>query len=356
MLAGTRSDSLAYFEAAKNVRAGLNLYAVSPGGSPYVYPPHLALMLVPFTSLKSLHFDAIWLLIQGAGFVGLGMSIKRLVEIAWNCSAEIASVFSVGLLLLFREPISFDFQCGNVSTLLACSMAMALASSSVRSAWLTVGLITKPQIASFIFCLKPAREHWIKILVISLAGFALPFLFVGGFSPYIAALREFSMHPTVVSPLFGGINVSLAGIPFRFLHLAERESVQLCQGFAVIGLLMTLVPSYRKRITASFGMLILFFSLQLSPVVWVHHYVLFLPVLVAWLCAFNSPGEVPKVALIFVPLLLLVNTQWYVLQESGFPGVNLVPFIQSFSGLIYLAIGIVMAKTSSQRPADHRSA
>jgi hypothetical protein len=230
-----RGDFEAYYAGASALRSGERLYAdaltwrdagystMFPGpkpipNSPYVYPPALAVALLPLSFL-SLHV---------AGLVWLGLIAVSILTTAFLCARYIlpiprsylvpTTVCLAALAVLF-QPIRTVLSTGQIDSILLLLLTASFVALAKRSGWagvwLAVAVAIKPTLGVLLLFLLWKRAYRpAAAFVVTSAVLLVPWLLVGwnGILDYVAVAQYWS------SPAFGATPVNQAPYGF-FLRL-----------------------------------------------------------------------------------------------------------------------------------------
>lgn len=302
------SDWHAYYRAAANLRAGADLYAeakillernsydywVNTDGQ-YVYPPLLALVLLPFTALDIGKAGDLWLGVLAlalAGFLGaVGRLLGHPLRPEWLAAPALAVLPAVPLLLGIRY--------GQVDLPLLLLTTLALL-ASVRGrealAGLALGMAAavKPTIALYgLYFLR--KQRWVTLATAALTALLLglgplALLGSGALADWLAVSRYFtgSDYPSYPS------NQSLRGLLLRAFaggprHTPLLPSPALADGLWLLAALAALAlwwrclsgrPEGGPRAAAEYALtaVLILFAAPLSEDI--HYVVLLLPLAV----------------------------------------------------------------------------
>lgn len=253
----------AYLPAAHDVVNGLNPYPAPTdpsvdAGSAYVYPPLLAVLLVPFTPAPDIVSSVIWVALL---LVALGAAIAACGVRDWRCYAAAAIWF----------PTATAVQTANVSIPLALLAALAwrfrerLGSAVAVGAAIGLKLALAPLLVWLWF--RGSRRRAIESVIVGgslvLAPWAmLGFAGVGGYDDLTRELTRLE-GPESYSIYALALSVGLPSWVARALWLGVGL------GLVVASALV----ARRGRDEQSFTLAV-FASLALAPIVWLHAYVL----------------------------------------------------------------------------------
>ncbi len=233
LLSGRGTDFRAYFEAAGALRAGRDPYA---GVFPYLYPPLLAVVLVPLTLLPAAAAAWLWAaasaaaLAASAALVAKGSTRVLLVALAfapfaatqWNLQAN---AFVLLVLVLSRERLDRGFEASGGALL---GLSIALKPFGLLAA---AGLVL--------------AGRWRAGLAAAAAAL-LPFLLVVPFSGLAGAAGAVGSVQRILSAswveTYGG-NVSLNGSLDRLVRADAGPSRHAAVGLAVGAFTLALVAA-----------------------------------------------------------------------------------------------------------------
>lgn len=233
LLTGRGTDFRAYLEASAALRAGHDPYA---GVRPYLYPPLLAFVLVPLTSLPPASAAWIWAAASAAALAASAARVAkgsmRVLVLAllfapfaatqWNLQAN---AFVLLLLVLARDRLDRGFEAGG-GALLGLSIALK-----------PFGLLA---VAALV-----VAGRWRAAL--AAAGAALlPFALVVPFTGLTGAAGAFGSAKRILASswteTYGG-NVSLNGSLDRLFPEGAGASRQRAVGLALAGFTVALVAA-----------------------------------------------------------------------------------------------------------------
>jgi Glycosyltransferase family 87 len=266
--AGYGYDLAAYLSAAARVAAGGTPYQPQTLGGPfnpgpaglYLYPPPLAVLLAPFAGLATTTIEAGWWIGRVALLVGgcAAMPVPRWVRGA------------VLLVLAISYPTLIDLNLGNVSLLV-------LVASCLTWRWLdrpASGVVTAVAMA-----LRPTlvvvliwwlvRRRWQPILWalgggLVLIVLTLPFVGVGGYTDYLAVVRNLSN----VTGVPRNVDLASAALLLGLGPGAVQPALVVQYGLGLGALLLAM----RQDPEVGFVM-VTAASLLLAPLIWVHYLV-----------------------------------------------------------------------------------
>jgi hypothetical protein len=163
---GHPSDFTAYYEAARNVRAGRSPF-FTPG---YIYPPLLAYLLTPLAAFSYLTARWIWFLFSQACLLTAAWLMWRATGRDWIAANSIAFVWAMG------GAATESLGWGQPGSELALLLAIAITQPGWRAATaLGAGLATKvfPGVLAVLFLL---RRQWRTFLIFAGAAAVLVLL------------------------------------------------------------------------------------------------------------------------------------------------------------------------------------
>jgi hypothetical protein len=263
---GTPSDEFAYWLAGRRLLLGESLYdpAAQPG-TPYAYfyPPPLAQVLAPFTTIVP---DGVYV---------AAWTVLLLICLWWIAGRRLL----VALALIAFIPVAVELWYRNIHLVLVVLIVLGLRASPV---WLAIGTAIKggPALALLYFV---AARRYRDALVMGLAGLAMLIVSVA-VSP--DAWRRFI---EVVAADAAGVGASIVPVPFA-VRLVVAIAVALLAG--VIAGRARPSPPGRPRepmrdIRVAEAMLVVAFVLA-NPTLWVTSLSMLIAVLPLWRTA---PGQ-----------------------------------------------------------------
>jgi hypothetical protein len=230
-----RGDFEAYYAGATALRTGERLYAdaltwrdagystMFPGpkpipNSPYVYPPALAVALLPLSFL-SLHVSGlVWLGLIAASILATAFLCVRFILPIPRMYIVPATVCLAALAALF-QPVRTVLSTGQIDSILLLLLTASLVALGRRSGWagvwLALAVAIKPTLGVLLLFLIWKRAYRAAVaFVVTSAVLLLPWLLVGwnGILDYFAVAQYWS------SPTFGATPVNQAPYGF-FLRL-----------------------------------------------------------------------------------------------------------------------------------------
>ena len=252
----------AYLPAAADVSHGVNPYpaATDPSvvaGSAYVYPPLLAVLLVPFTTLPAMVAATIWVIVLLAV---LGVAISACGVRDWRCYAVVAIWF----------PTVTAVQTANVSIPLALFASLAWRYRDRAGSAIAVGsaigvkLALTPRLVWL--WLRGSGRRAVQSVIVGGALVLVPWAAIGfaGIGGYAGLTRELARLEGVESYSVYALGLS-AGLP-SWLARAAWLGVGL-------GLVAASGAFARRGRDEQSFVLAVFASLALAPIVWLHVFV-----------------------------------------------------------------------------------
>ncbi|MFI5119182.1 MAG: glycosyltransferase 87 family protein [Thermoanaerobaculia bacterium] len=279
LLTGRGTDIRNYLEAARALRAGHDPYA---GIYPYLYPPLLAVVVVPLTFLPSGAAAWVWAtasaaaLASSAGLVAKGsprvlllaLLFAPLAATQWNLQAN---AFVLLLLVLARDRLDAGFEAGG-GALLGVSIALK-----------PFGLLAAP--ALFLVGRWRAGLAAVGAALLSFA-LIVPFTGLAGAAAAGGAVKRILSSSWVETY---GANVSLNGSFDRFFPNGAGSERHGAVGLAIAGSTLLLVATAAagaarggKRLRSSAVVdAALAATLLGAPTSWLHHSTVLLPAVAA---------------------------------------------------------------------------
>jgi glycosyl transferase family 87 len=269
----TRGDFDAYYAGATALRTGASMYTdaltwreagystMFPGpkpipNSPYVYPPALAVALLPLSFLSPYTAGLVWLGLIALSILGTAFLFARFILPLPRRYVLSATVCIAALMALF-QPVRTVLSTGQIDSILLLLLTASLVALGRRSVWagvfLAMAVAIKPTLAVLVLFLlwKRAYRSFAAFVAVS-SVLVLPWLLVGldGIRDYIAVAGYWS------SPTFGVTPVNQAPYGF-FLRLftvnaftvpvVDAPLIAKLLQFAVIGLVaVALVLAVRR--------------------------------------------------------------------------------------------------------------
>jgi hypothetical protein len=276
-----------YYYAASAIRAGESFYSVD---SYYVYSPVVAVVSLPWTLLSVGVAESIFQLLLTAVFVG---TLATLGVRDWRC---------YGLAFLW-PPVTDAISTGNVSIFLGFAAALAWRfRDSPRAAGVSVGIGIAAKFFLAPLALWLASTRRLGAALVSLAVAVAAVLA----SWFLVDFRGFTEYPDVlrrVSERFGDHGYTLYALGLD-LDLSSSLARGLWLALAVMLFAATTVFGNRGDDQRAF-VLALAAAIALSPIVWLHYFVLLLVIVAV---------VQPRLGLLWfigLPLNLFVTTGTY---------------------------------------------
>ncbi|MGE0711848.1 MAG: glycosyltransferase 87 family protein [Planctomycetota bacterium] len=334
-----RTDLPVYLAGARRVLAGEDPLLVESGrGWPYVYPPTLAVLLIPLTALPLRVAAGLWFLLSAAA-AGLGWWAWLAARRPEGSPAPPAAR-DLWPWLLVALPCTSALLRGQTGPLLLGLLLGAAACllrkrDALAGALVALAAAIKLTPALVIVGLAAARR-W-RALAGAAAGLALwlalvplPFLGARGTA---AALEHFTRH-MVLRPVRNpgepdltsrnvhvGNNQSLSSLAIRHLEGRARTLTLSLLLLGAVGVALGLSLGGAGEVAPSEGAwaLLVAAPLLVAPIAWHHHHVLLLPAL-AFLCA--RPERSARAALVGFALLSLLHFAVPPLRPLGLLGLG----------------------------------
>jgi hypothetical protein len=266
---------------------GEALYAATNRVEGVWWPPFSALALVPFTLLARASFPlakVAWAIVSVAC---LAWSVAHVRAPTWQRVALATAAVAV--------PIQTNFEHANINTiLLALVVAAAADVTNGREgrAGLWIGIATALKaFPGLLLAYLAYRRRWRAFLIgIGVAvGLTVLALLPHGPGEVVPVMREWLFLVGNSSDVASGSNQSLAA-------LVSRLGASPAAGWVVALLCLTgAAVAFRHRPPTSDGMarelaVVTVLAVLLSPIAWVHYYVLLLP---AWAVVFEQSDPIP---------------------------------------------------------------
>ncbi len=334
-------DFQSYFVAALMVRERQNIYDLEKRFAlieknpalpvktkpPYLYPPLLAIALVPFTNFSFGAAYRVWVLVQQIFFVLAVLLLAR--NLAWLGRAALPAVI---LLAGNFYPLYQNVDVGQINLLILLTLCASLffwrrEQFFWAGVMIALGAMLKvsPVLLLGLFVLQ---RQWRAVWGFTLATLVMLALFVA-----VVGLETVTSFVTVslgsnIPQLIGWINnASLAAFFFRVTHGIGLAFLERPLWYASIALILgaLLVISYKKRAAASLEFALLYSawvvaSILVAPITWEHHLVvLLLPlgILLCALAALERSRHFLIMTISFAVIYLLLAFENVTLQRAG---------------------------------------
>jgi len=251
------------------------------------WPPFSALALVPFTLLARASFPLAKVAWAVLGVACLAWSVTRVRAPTWSRVALATAAVAV--------PIQTNFEHANINTILLALVVAAatdVANGREARAGLWIGIATALKaLPGLLLAYLAYRRRWSAFGVGVAAAVGLTALTLLPYGPggALTAMQEWVALVSKNSELVSPSNQSLAA-------LVTRLGMSPAVGWAVglVGLTAAAI-AFRQRPTSDVVArelaVVTLLAVVLSPIAWVHYYVLLLP---AWATAFELPDVVPR--------------------------------------------------------------
>lgn len=348
------SDFRIFLRAARNIAAGRSPYA---GDRSYVYPPPLAMLLVPLIHLQSAQLWRVWTsLVTGASVVAAGAFVAsqraRLAPWLWPILFAFCAFTS---LYIHYWPLSRDLWLGQSDTL-AFAAIMLSASAATRGRpgrrgmWVGVAGLVKLWPAAIGVALfqrdsgrrRPAMVALSAVLVV---GPALALLLGGG--PGLAAFLRDDLaagkQHLVNDSVWGapGLLFSRSGMA-RPLYVSTelRLLASMILAAWVLGLLVVILRTAGDPALCTWN--VTFCVILLLPVSHRQYAIYALPLLWSWAAYLAGPARINAVAV----AAFLVMTCWWLLQTEAWPYRGSSAAISSVRYCVPFAADMVACTTS----------
>lgn len=334
------ADFQPYYVAAHMVRDRQNVYDLALQAAqmkklavpvdaylPYLYPPLLAIALVPLTPLPFKLAYRVWVILQQLVLVGVLLLLSRSLPWLGRAALPMLIVLAGNFYPLYQN---IDIGQVNLVVLLIFCAALLLyqrAQFFWAGVLIAVGTMLKvsPVLLMGLFVLQRQwRALWgfAAAMVVLLVSFVL----ING-PDTVISFFTFSLGQAVPAQAHWLNNVSLAAVLYRstnalHLQVLERPLWYLSVA-AILGTLLLL--SYKKRTASGIEFALLFSAwvvagVLLSPISWEHHLVLLLlplGVLFAAIARLERAKNFIALSVSFGILYLLLAFENVTLQRSG---------------------------------------
>ena len=251
------------------------------------WPPFSALALVPFTLLARASFPLAKVAWAVLGVACLAWSVTRVRAPTWSRVALATAAVAV--------PIQTNFEHANINTILLALVVAAatdVANGRETRAGLWIGIATALKaLPGLLLAYLAYRRRWsaFGVGVAAAVGLTALSLLPYGPSGALTAMREWVAFVSKSSDLMSPSNQSLAA-------LVSRLGISPAVGWAAGLVCLTAAAiAFRQRPTSDVVArelaIVTLLAVVLSPIAWVHYYVLLLP---AWAAAFELSDDVPR--------------------------------------------------------------
>ena len=348
---------------------GSRLYQVRLGGLPFTYPPFAA---VVFTGVAAVPWRVAVTLLTGASMLALPAALYLVLRLpgpsrmpaagpAWTLALAVATV------AIWLEPARATLGYGQVDILLTAAVLFDLSlPDTARGKGLLIGLAAGLKLTPAIFAvylLITGRQRAAATAAGVFAGtVAAGFAAIPASSAWFWAGRFAA--PGHVSPVQDPQNQSLAGALARVMHTADilPAWLPLAAVVAVAGLSLAAAASRRGDEALGFGLCAVT-GLLISPISWIHHWVIVIPaLLIAGLTAARAyrAGNVATAVLVTAAITASAAIGWIELAgETPRSGWLALPAWVLVRSVCYVLIGLavlVAGAWSQARSALSRAA
>jgi alpha-1,2-mannosyltransferase len=269
------------------LHGGSRLYRSRFAGLPFTYPPFAA---VVFTGLAAVPWRVAVTVLAGASVLALPAALYLVLRLsspvreqarerAWTVALAVATV------AIWLEPARATLGYGQVDILLTAAVLYDLSlPDTARGKGLLIGLAAGLKLTPAIFAvylLITGRQR-----AAATAGGVFAGTVAAGFAAVPASSAWFwagrFAAPGHVSPVQDPQNQSLAGALARIMHTADilPAWLPLAAVVAVAGLSLAAAASRRGDEALGFGLCAVT-GLLISPISWIHHWVIVIPALLA---------------------------------------------------------------------------
>ena len=331
---------------------GSRLYQVRLGGLPFTYPPFAA---VVFTGVAAVPWRVAVTLLTGASMLALPAALYLVLRLpgpsrmpaagpAWTLALAVATV------AIWLEPARATLGYGQVDILLTAAVLFDLSlPDTARGKGLLIGLAAGLKLTPAIFAvylLITGRQRAAATAAGVFAGtVAAGFAAIPASSAWFWAGRF--ADPGHVSPVQDPQNQSLAGALARVMHTADilPAWLPLAAVVAVAGLSLAAAASRRGDEALGFGLCAVT-GLLISPISWIHHWVIVIPaLLIAGLTAARAyrAGNVATAVLITAAITVSAAIGWIELAgETPRSGWLALPAWVLVRSACYVLIGLAV--------------
>ena len=266
---------------------GSRLYQVRLGGLPFTYPPFAA---VVFTGLAAVPWPVAVTLLTGASMLALPAALYLVLRLpgpsrmpaaapAWTLALAVATV------AIWLEPARATLGYGQVDILLTAAVLYDLSlPDTARGKGLMIGLSAGLKLTPAIFAVYLLVTGRLRAAATATGVFAGTV--AAGFAAIPASSAWFwagrFATPGHVSPVQDPQNQSLSGVLARVMHTADILPMWLplavAVAVAVAGLSLAAAASRRGDEALGFSLCAVT-GLLVSPISWIHHWVIVIPAL-----------------------------------------------------------------------------
>ena len=362
-------DLRVYRMGGSAVLHGEHLYQLRLVQLPFTYPPFAA---VVFTILAAVPWTVAVTGLTGASAVALPTALYLVQRLPGPVrQRDRATAWAVALAAataaVWLEPASATLGYGQVDILLTAAVLYDLSlPDTARRKGVMIGLAAGLKLTPAIFAaylLVTGRRRAAATATAVFAGTV-----AAGFAALPASSAWFwagqFASPGHVSPIQDPQNESLAGALARTMHTAHVLPVwlPLAAVVAVTGLALAAAAARRGDEALGFGLCAVT-GLLVSPISWIHHWVIAIPaLLIAGLAAGRAyrAGNVPAAALVTVAITAIAVIGWTGLAgetpRSGWLALPASVLVRSVS-YVLIGLAVLVAGACSQaRSAPSRAA
>jgi alpha-1,2-mannosyltransferase len=362
-------DLRVYRMGGAAVLHGGRLYQVRLVWLPFTYPPFAA---VVFAALAVVPWKVAVIVLAGASVVALPAALYLVLRLpgpvreqarerAWTLALAVAAA------AIWLEPARATLGYGQVDILLTAAVLYDLSlPDTARRKGMLIGLVAGLKLTPAIFVvylLVTGRGRAAAIAAAAFAGtVAAGFAVLPADSAWFWAGRFAS--PGHVSPVQNPQNQSLYGALARVMHTAHVLPVWLPLAAAVAGAGLALAAAASRRGDEALGFsLCAATGLLISPISWIHHWVIVIPaLLVAGLTAGRAyrSGNVAAAVLVTAAITAIAVIGWIQLAgdtpRSGWLALPAWALVRSVS-YVLIGLAVLVAGARSQvRSALSRAA
>jgi alpha-1,2-mannosyltransferase len=362
-------DLHVYRMGGATVLHGDRLYQLRFGSLPFTYPPFAA---VAFAALAVVPWNVAVTVLTGASVVALPAALYLVLRLsgpvreqarerAWTLALAVAAA------AIWLEPARATLGYGQVDILLTAAVLYDLSlPDTARRKGMVIGLAAGLKLTPAIFAvylLVTGRRRAAAIAAAAFAGTV-----AAGFSVLPASSAWFwsgrFASPGHVSPVQNPQNQSLYGALARAMHTAHVLPVwlPLATATAAAGLALAAAASRRGDEALGFSLCAVT-GLLISPISWIHHWVIVIPaLLVAGLTADRArrAGNVAAAVLVTAAITAIAVIGWIQLAgdtpRSGWLALPAWALVRSVS-YVLIGLAVLVAGARSQvRSALSRAA